>query len=235
MADSDLKVTKMVIKVDLQCCKCYKKIKRVLCRYPQIRDQIYDEKNNRVFITVVCCSPECIMEKIICKAGDTVESIEIVPDKPAPAPTPKPTPAPAPTPKPTPAPAPTPKPPTPAPAPAPTPTPKPPTPAPAPAPTPTPKPPTPAPTPAPQPKPPEPVVPGFPQPPLPGPFPMYPIGVCCCCCYEGGPCYQGRGPTCYDGCGRPAYMCQGSGNRGYYVSRCDEYFSEENALGCSVM
>ncbi|KAI4294891.1 hypothetical protein MLD38_040828 [Melastoma candidum] len=176
----------MVMKVDLQCFKCYKKIKRVLCRYPQIRDQTYDEKNNRVFITVVCCSPECIMEKIICKAGDTVESIEIVPDKPVPGPAP------------------------------------------------TLKPPTTA-DPAPQ-KQPELVVQEFPQRPLPGPVPMYPIGVCCCCCcYEGGPCYQGRGPTCYDGCGRPAYMCQGSGNRGYYVSRCNEYFSEENALGCSVM
>ncbi|KAI4311863.1 hypothetical protein MLD38_036727 [Melastoma candidum] len=209
----------------LKCCKCYKKIKKVLCRYPQIRDQIYDEKDNRVFIRVVCSSPECIMEKIICKAGDTVESIEIMPDKhkepekPKPAEKPKEPEKPKPVEKPKDPPKPekpkvvTVEPPKEA------------------ANPPAPKPPMPAPDPPP--KAPKPVVQGFPWPPPQEQVPMYPIGVCCCCC-EGGPGYCRRGPTCYDGSGRPAYEYQGS-NRGYYMSRCDEYLSEENASGCGVM
>jgi len=44
-----------------------------------------------VTITVVCCSPEKIKEKIICKGGETVKSIEIkVPEKPKPKPEKKP-------------------------------------------------------------------------------------------------------------------------------------------------
>ncbi|KAM1009034.1 hypothetical protein ACFX2A_005513 [Malus domestica] len=77
------KVTIMVLKVDLQCHKCYKKIKKVLCKFPQIRDQIYDEKQNQVVIKVVCCSPEKIRDKICCKGGSAIKSIEIKePEKP---------------------------------------------------------------------------------------------------------------------------------------------------------
>jgi hypothetical protein len=44
-----------------------------------------------VTITVVCCSPEKIKEKIICKGGEAVKSIEIkVPEKPKPKPEKKP-------------------------------------------------------------------------------------------------------------------------------------------------
>ncbi|GAV59853.1 HMA domain-containing protein [Cephalotus follicularis] len=85
------KETIMVIKVDLQCDRCYRKIKKVLCRYPQIRTQIYDEKNNTVTITVVCCSPEKIKQKICRRGGDTVKGIEIKePPKPQPPPEKKP-------------------------------------------------------------------------------------------------------------------------------------------------
>nr|XP_048331063.1 protein PYRICULARIA ORYZAE RESISTANCE 21-like [Ziziphus jujuba var. spinosa] len=67
-------VTIMVLKVDLKCCKCHKKIR--------IQDQENDEKNDTVRIKVVCCSPEKIEEKIFCKGGDTIKSIEIkVPEK----------------------------------------------------------------------------------------------------------------------------------------------------------
>ncbi|KAF8030513.1 hypothetical protein BT93_E2832 [Corymbia citriodora subsp. variegata] len=76
------KVTKMLVKVDLQCSRCRKRIKKILCKIPQIRDQIYDEKQNAVLITVVCCSPEKIREKIICKGGETVLDVLIVPEKP---------------------------------------------------------------------------------------------------------------------------------------------------------
>ncbi|KAF8030514.1 hypothetical protein BT93_E2833 [Corymbia citriodora subsp. variegata] len=76
------KATKMSIKVDLQCSCCYKKIKEILCKFPQIQDQIYEEKQNKVLITVVCCSPEKIKQKIICEGGETVESIEILLENP---------------------------------------------------------------------------------------------------------------------------------------------------------
>ncbi|KAL0321053.1 UNVERIFIED_CONTAM: hypothetical protein Sradi_5366800 [Sesamum radiatum] len=77
------KVTPMVLKVDLQCPCCYKKIKKTLCKFPQIRDQVYDEKNNTVAITVVCCSPEKIRDKLCCKGGKVIKSIEIIePPKP---------------------------------------------------------------------------------------------------------------------------------------------------------
>jgi len=47
----------------------------------EIRDQRYDEKQNRVLISVVSCCPERILEKIASKGGKTVESIKIVPEK----------------------------------------------------------------------------------------------------------------------------------------------------------
>ncbi|XP_024175661.1 protein PYRICULARIA ORYZAE RESISTANCE 21 [Rosa chinensis] len=71
------KVTIMILKVDLQCEKCYWKVKKVLCKFPQIRDQTYDEKNNLVIIKVVCCSPEKIRDKLCCKGGGAIKSIEI--------------------------------------------------------------------------------------------------------------------------------------------------------------
>ncbi|KAB2060312.1 hypothetical protein ES319_A10G008500v1 [Gossypium barbadense] len=71
------KVTIMVLKVDLQCRKCYKKVKKVLCKFPQIRDQIYDEKTNTVTIKVVCCSPEKIRDKLCYKGGGSIKSIEL--------------------------------------------------------------------------------------------------------------------------------------------------------------
>ena len=53
----------------------------------EIRDQVYDEKQNLVTITVVCCSPEKIRDKLCCKGGKVIKSIEIVePPKPKPPP-----------------------------------------------------------------------------------------------------------------------------------------------------
>nr|XP_027087985.1 protein PYRICULARIA ORYZAE RESISTANCE 21-like isoform X3 [Coffea arabica] len=68
----------MRLKVDLQCPSCYKKLKKILCKFPQIRDQVYDEKQNLVTITVVCCSSEKIRDKLCCKGGKVIKSIEIV-------------------------------------------------------------------------------------------------------------------------------------------------------------
>ncbi|XP_075663615.1 uncharacterized protein LOC142633284 [Castanea sativa] len=71
------RTTLMVIKVDLECSRCYKKIKKVLCKIPQVQDQVYNEKENLVVIKVVCCSAEKIKRKIIYKGGDTIKNIEI--------------------------------------------------------------------------------------------------------------------------------------------------------------
>ncbi|KAM7525307.1 hypothetical protein LguiA_015209 [Lonicera macranthoides] len=79
------KVTEMLLNVDLQCSCCYKKIKKLLCKFPQIRDQVYDDKQNQVIITVVCCSPEKIRDKLCCKGGKVIKSIDIKePQKPKP-------------------------------------------------------------------------------------------------------------------------------------------------------
>ncbi|KAK2978534.1 hypothetical protein RJ640_010180 [Escallonia rubra] len=51
----------------------------------EIREQVYDEKNNAVTIKVACCSPEKIRDKLCYKGGKTIKSIEIVePPKPKP-------------------------------------------------------------------------------------------------------------------------------------------------------
>ncbi|XP_059624825.1 leucine-rich repeat extensin-like protein 3 isoform X2 [Cornus florida] len=214
----------MVLKVDLQCPSCYKKVKKVLCKFPQIRNQVYDEKQNTVTITVVCCSPEKIRDKLCCKGGKAIKSIEIKePEKPKPPPAEKPKPPPTAV-KPKPPPAEKPKPPPPAekpmppppaekPKPPPAEMPKPPPPAekpmppppaekPKPPPAEKPKPPPPAekpkpPPPAEKPKPPPPAPAPVPTPcPTPGPITAYPIGVCCGSCYDGRP-----GGPCYDGYG----------------------------------
>ncbi|CAK7323319.1 unnamed protein product [Dovyalis caffra] len=70
-------VTKMVIKFDLECEKCHKKIKKVLCKIPEIQSQTYDQKANTVTITVVSCFPEKIKKKIRCKGGEAIKCIYI--------------------------------------------------------------------------------------------------------------------------------------------------------------
>ncbi|CAI9292456.1 unnamed protein product [Lactuca saligna] len=243
------KVTVMILNVDLKCPCCYKKVKKVLCKFPQIRDQVFDEDKNKVRITVVCCNPEKIRDKLCCKGGKAIQSIEIVENKPKPPEKPKPVEKPKPPepekpkviekkpePKPPPVVVPVPvekpkvdppKPDPPKPDPPKEDPPKKPDPAP------TPKPPVVVPQPEPV-KMPEPMH-GYPQPFCP---PQFPVSVCCQECYEGrggGPCHYGYGRPvppppgpCYDG-----YGYQYGGNRPCYA-RCD-YFSEENPQGCSVM
>uniref|UniRef100_A0A0V0HUJ4 Putative neurofilament heavy polypeptide-like n=1 Tax=Solanum chacoense TaxID=4108 RepID=A0A0V0HUJ4_SOLCH len=75
--DHKEKTTIMVLKVDLQCPCCFKKAKKILCKMPQVRDQKYDEKANTITILVVCCSPERIRDKLCCKGGKAIKSIEI--------------------------------------------------------------------------------------------------------------------------------------------------------------
>ncbi|XP_009591786.1 protein PYRICULARIA ORYZAE RESISTANCE 21 [Nicotiana tomentosiformis] len=259
--DKTEKTTIMVLKVDLQCSCCYKKVKKVLCKFPQIRDQVYDEKANTVTITVVCCDPERFRDKLCSKGCGVIKSIEIkdppkpkAPEKPKQPEPEKPKQPEKPTvviiekpkepekPK---------------------------------------QPEKPTVVIIEKPKEPEkPKVPEKPKPkepektkecPKPNPVappsqpPPPPRGYCCGQCYEGhigGPCYQwyGRpvppappgyccgqcseghiGGPCYEWYGRPVpcYDNYGPGpyvyGRGFYVSRCDQYLSEENATGCSIM
>uniref|UniRef100_A0A5B6ZM43 HMA domain-containing protein n=1 Tax=Davidia involucrata TaxID=16924 RepID=A0A5B6ZM43_DAVIN len=94
------KETKMVLKVDLQCCCCSKKIKKILCKFPEIQNQEFDEKQNSVTITVVCCSPEKFRDKLYCKGGKIIICIKIIPPPPPSPPKPEPvqtTPPPPPT------------------------------------------------------------------------------------------------------------------------------------------
>ncbi|KAF5756323.1 putative dextransucrase [Helianthus annuus] len=72
------KVTEMILYVDLKCSGCYKKVKKVTGKMPQIRDQVFDVDKNEVRIKVVCCSPENIRDKLCYKGGGAIQSIEIV-------------------------------------------------------------------------------------------------------------------------------------------------------------
>ncbi|KAL1194691.1 Heavy metal-associated isoprenylated plant protein 6 [Cardamine amara subsp. amara] len=241
------KVTMMKLKVDLDCAKCYKKVKKVLCKFPQIRDQFFDEKSNTVIIKVVCCSPERIMDKLCSKGGGSIKTIEIIePPKPQPPPAqqkPKDAPKAPEKPKEPEKPKQPEKPKEPE-------KPKQPEkpkepekpkqpekpkepekpvakPAPAPA---------PAPAPKPQPGPPPQVI------------PMMPQGQPAMCMgpyydgYGGGPAFNGYGmppPQPYECYGRPVYESWGGGcpppsYRHCHVTRCD-YFSEENPQSCSIM
>ncbi|CBI25758.3 unnamed protein product, partial [Vitis vinifera] len=58
----------MKLKVANPGCKCCnKKIKKLLCKFPEIRDQTFNEKDDTVIIKVVCCNPEKIRTKLMCK------------------------------------------------------------------------------------------------------------------------------------------------------------------------
>ena len=94
-------------------------------------------------------------------------------------------------------------------------------------------------------KPPEPILTLPPLGPIPvcpprGPVGAVPVGICYVPYYEGrpgGPCFQGYcgPPICYDGYyGRPVYDSYGGG-RPCYVTRFDQYFSDENPSSCSIM
>ncbi|CBI18628.3 unnamed protein product, partial [Vitis vinifera] len=62
--------------VNLGCKRCYKKIKKLLCKFPEIRDQTFIEKEDTVIIKVVCSYPEMIRTKLICKGRDIIKCIE---------------------------------------------------------------------------------------------------------------------------------------------------------------
>ncbi|CAM8998306.1 unnamed protein product [Rhodiola kirilowii] len=67
----------MVLKVDLKCDCCYKRVRKALCGFPEIRDWIFDENENTVTITVDCCDPERLRYKLCNKGRGSIKSIKI--------------------------------------------------------------------------------------------------------------------------------------------------------------
>ncbi|KAF7847220.1 hypothetical protein BT93_L3181 [Corymbia citriodora subsp. variegata] len=71
----------MEVKVDLQCHRCHKKIKKILCGIPQVQDQTYDQAKNTVTITVAGGSPEYVRQKILSKGRCFVQAVDILPEE----------------------------------------------------------------------------------------------------------------------------------------------------------
>ncbi|XP_010501952.1 PREDICTED: protein PYRICULARIA ORYZAE RESISTANCE 21-like [Camelina sativa] len=80
---ADKMVVMMKLKVDLNCPKCYKKAKKAIRKFPQITDEMFDEKSNTILIKVVCYDPERLMNKLCSKGDGSIKSIVILePPKP---------------------------------------------------------------------------------------------------------------------------------------------------------
>ncbi|CAL9088619.1 unnamed protein product, partial [Musa textilis] len=83
-------IATLIIKVDLHCCTCSKKINKVLCKLQNrfdIQSIVYDEKNNTVTVSGPF-NPECFIRKLRCLACKVIKDIQIKP-KPAPSTPPK--------------------------------------------------------------------------------------------------------------------------------------------------
>ncbi|RVW58864.1 hypothetical protein CK203_108317 [Vitis vinifera] len=76
--------------VNLGCKRCYKKIKKLLFKFPGT----FIEKEDTVIIKVVCSYPEMIRTKLFYKGSDTIKSIEVIPPEKPPPPPPPPPPTP---------------------------------------------------------------------------------------------------------------------------------------------
>ncbi|KAJ9689973.1 hypothetical protein PVL29_012574 [Vitis rotundifolia] len=75
----------MVLKVDLGCKRCYKKIKKLLSKIPEIQDWTFFEKENAVMIKILSSSAEKIRMQLKSKGGETIKSLEVrQPEKPKP-------------------------------------------------------------------------------------------------------------------------------------------------------
>ncbi|KAJ6823683.1 protein PYRICULARIA ORYZAE RESISTANCE 21-like [Iris pallida] len=98
------KTSTIILKVNLQCRQCYKKIRKTLCKLQdleggkiQVHSVVYDEKKDSITISGPF-DPKKLLKKIsYCKV---IKDIQVVENKPEPKPEPKPTP-PAPEPEPT--------------------------------------------------------------------------------------------------------------------------------------
>ncbi|TVU44984.1 hypothetical protein EJB05_04450 [Eragrostis curvula] len=83
----------IIVKVDLECCRCYTKIQKVLTRIQEkgefcIDDIDYDQKGNRVIVKGPFDADK-LADKLCCKACKIIKEIEIVEPPPPPPPKPK--------------------------------------------------------------------------------------------------------------------------------------------------
>ncbi|XP_074586144.1 uncharacterized protein LOC141841847 isoform X1 [Curcuma longa] len=96
MAGKEPKIATVIIKVDLECCCCSKKIKRTLCKLQKrfkINSIVYDEKKNTVTVSGAF-NPDCFIKKLCCMAYKVIKDVEIKkPDPPPPPPPQVPKPA----------------------------------------------------------------------------------------------------------------------------------------------
>ncbi|XP_026660641.1 protein PYRICULARIA ORYZAE RESISTANCE 21-like [Phoenix dactylifera] len=85
------KISTLVLKVDLECHRCYKKIRKTICQL-QDRENIktisYDEKNNTVTISGPF-DPQKLSKKLRCKACKVIKDIQIIEIKEKPKDPPK--------------------------------------------------------------------------------------------------------------------------------------------------
>ncbi|URD96747.1 hypothetical protein MUK42_35975, partial [Musa troglodytarum] len=85
-------IATVIIKVDLHCCTCSKKIKKVLCKLQKrfdIQSIVYDEKKNTVTVSGPF-DPECFIRKLLCLACKVIQDVQIKPPPPPPKPPQKP-------------------------------------------------------------------------------------------------------------------------------------------------
>ncbi|XP_062188601.1 protein PYRICULARIA ORYZAE RESISTANCE 21-like [Phragmites australis] len=76
MAD---KISTIVLKIDLECARCYKKIRRVLCKIQDkldIKTISYDEKSNAVTISGPFDADK-VCKKLCCEAGRVIKEMNI--------------------------------------------------------------------------------------------------------------------------------------------------------------
>uniref|UniRef100_A0ACD5X635 Uncharacterized protein n=1 Tax=Avena sativa TaxID=4498 RepID=A0ACD5X635_AVESA len=74
------KISTLILKVDLDCCSCYKKIRKILCKLQDgegIRTISYDDGSNTIAV-VGPFDPHRLSCKIRCKGGKVIKGIEII-------------------------------------------------------------------------------------------------------------------------------------------------------------
>uniref|UniRef100_A0A0D3GTC1 HMA domain-containing protein n=1 Tax=Oryza barthii TaxID=65489 RepID=A0A0D3GTC1_9ORYZ len=72
-------ISTVVLNVDLECDRCYKKIRRVLCRIQDkanIKTISYDEKNNAVMVSGPFDADK-VCKKLCCKAGRIIKDMQV--------------------------------------------------------------------------------------------------------------------------------------------------------------
>ncbi|CAL9769958.1 unnamed protein product [Musa acuminata subsp. burmannicoides] len=80
------KTCTLILKVDLECSRCSKKIKKTLCKLQdraRIQSIAYDEENGTVTLSGPF-DPDCLSKKLCCMAYKVIKDIQIKPPPPPP-------------------------------------------------------------------------------------------------------------------------------------------------------